>query len=166
MAFVRYFADLPDPRVNRTKLHRLDDILVIALCAVICGADTFEEIEAFGKARREWLARFCALPNGIPSHDTFNRVLAALDRRKFAECFGRWMADLCAATGLRPIAIDGKACRSAAAGTFSGCLHLVSAWATANGLILGQEAVEDGSHEIAAIPELLRALDLTGALVT
>lgn len=166
ISFVRHFAELPDPRVDRTKKHRLDDILVITLCAVICGADSFEEIERFGEAREGWLRRFLALPNGIPSHDTFNRVLAALDRKAFAGCFGRWMAELCAAAGLRPIAIDGKACRSAAADTFSGCLHLVSAWAAENGLVLGQEAVADGSNEIAAIPELLRALDLKGALVT
>ena len=166
LSFIEYFADLPDPRVDRAKKHRLDDILGITLCAVVCGADSFEEIERFGDAREDWLRRFFALPNGIPSHDTFNRVLAALDRKKFAECFGRWMAELCQATGLRPIAIDGKACRAAEADTFSGCLHLVSAWATQNGLILGQEAVADGSHEIAAIPELLKVLDLKGALVT
>jgi len=166
IAFTRYLADLPDPRVNRTKRHRLDDILVIALCAVICGADTFEEIEAFGRAKHDWLRRSLELPNGIPSHDTFNRVLAALDRRKFAECFARWMSVLCDRAGLRPIAVDGKACRAAPGGTFSGCLHLVSAWAVENRLILGQVAVEDGSHEIAAIPELLRLLDLNGALVT
>jgi predicted transposase YbfD/YdcC len=164
--FVGYFADLPDPRVNRTKKHRLDDILGITLCAVISGADSFEEIERFGDAREEWLRGFLALPNGIPSHDTFNRVLAALDRDKFAACFGRWMADLCARTGLAPVAIDGKAVRSAPGDTFSGCLHLVSAWATENGVALGQVAVADGSHEIAAVPELLRVLDLKGALVT
>ena len=164
--FTKYFADLPDPRVDRTKKHRLDDILAITLCAVLCGADSFEEIERFGIARRDWLGTFLALPHGIPSHDTFNRVLAALDRKQFAACFGRWMAQLCLATGLRPIAIDGKACRAAPADTFSGCLHLVSAWATENGLALGQEAVADGSHEIAAIPELLKVLDLNGALVT
>jgi predicted transposase YbfD/YdcC len=166
LSFVSYFAELPDPRVNRTRKHRLDDILVITLCAVICGADSFEEIERFGEAREGWLRRFLALPHGIPSHDTFNRVLAALDRKKFAECFGRWMAELCEAAGLRPIAIDGKAVRSAPGDTFSGCLHLVSAWATENGVALGQVAVEAGSHEIAAIPELLRVLDLKGALVT
>src|SRR5262245_51176190 len=164
--FTRYFADLPDPRIDRTKKHRLDDILAITLCAVICGADSFEEIERFGLARRDWLGTFLALPHGIPSHDTFNRVLAALDRKKFAACFGRWMAALGPATGLRPIAIDGKACRAAAGDTFSGCLHLVSAWATEDGLALGQEAVADGSHEVAAIPELLKVLDLKGALVT
>jgi predicted transposase YbfD/YdcC len=166
VTFTRYFADLPDPRVNRTKKHRLDDILAVTLCAVISGADSFEEIERFGEARVDWLKGFLALPNGIPSHDTFNRVLAALDRARFAECFGRWMADLCEATGLKPVAVDGKAVRSAPGDTFSGCLHLVTAWATENGVALGQVAVEDGSHEIAAVPELLRVLDLNGALVT
>jgi predicted transposase YbfD/YdcC len=166
ISFARYFADLPDPRVDRTKWHRLEDILVIALCAVICGADSFDEIERFGKARHDWLKGFLALPHGIPSHDTFNRVLAALDRDRFAACFARWMADLCAATGLRAIAIDGKACRAAPADTFSGCLHLVNAWAVENRLFLGQVAVAPGSHEIAALPELLRVLDLSGALVT
>lgn len=166
ITFARFFADLPDPRVNRARKHRLDDILAIALCAVISGADSFEEIERFGEAREHWLRGFLALPHGIPSHDTFDRVLAALDRQQFAACFGRWMAALCAAADLRPIAIDGKAVRSASGDTFSGCLHLVTAWATANGLVLGQEAVADGSHEIAAIPPLLRALDLKGALVT
>jgi predicted transposase YbfD/YdcC len=166
VTFTRFFADLPDPRVNRTKRHRLDDILAIALCAVIAGADSFEGIERFGDARRDWLKGFLALPNGIPRHDTFNRVLAALDRTAFATCFGRWMVGLCEATGLRPIAIDGKAVRSAPGDTFSGCLHLVSAWAVENGVILGQEAVADGSHEIDAIPALLRVLNLNGALVT
>jgi predicted transposase YbfD/YdcC len=166
VSFTRYFAALPDPRINRTKKHRLDDILAITLCAVICGADSFEEIERFGDARHDWLKGFLELPNGIPSHDTFNRVLAALDRKTFAACFGKWMAELCAATGLRAIAVDGKAVRAAPGDTFSGCLHLVSAWATENGVALGQVAVADGSHEIAAVPELLRVLDLTGALVT
>jgi predicted transposase YbfD/YdcC len=166
LAFTRYFADVPDPRANRTKKHALADILGVTLCAVICGADSFEEIERFGDARVEWLRRYFPLENGIPSHDTFNRVLAALDRKAFATCFGRWMADLATATGLKVIAIDGKACRAAPGDTFSGCLHLVSAWATENGLILGQEAVPDGGHEITTIPTLLKALDLTGAVVT
>jgi predicted transposase YbfD/YdcC len=166
LSFVKYFAALPDPRVDRTKWHRLDDILVITLCAVICGADSFEEIERFGKARHDWLKGFLALPNGIPSHDTFNRVLAALDRDTFSACFARWMADLCEATGLLAVAIDGKACRSAPGDTFSGCLHLVTAWAVENNLFLGQVAVGDGSHEIVAVPELLKVLDLKGALVT
>jgi predicted transposase YbfD/YdcC len=150
--YVRHFAELPDPRCDRTKKHSLHDILGVTLCAVICGADRFEEIERFGEARSPWLREFFPLPNGVPSHDTFNRVLAALDRKRFAGCFGRWMADRCEAKGLKAIAIDGKACRSAAGDTVSGCLHLVSAWATENGLVLGQEAVADGSHEITATP--------------
>ena len=166
LGFLRYFAELPDPRVDRTKKHTLSDILGVTLCAVICGADSFEEIERFGDAREDWLKQFFPLENGIPSHDTFNRVLAALDRKVFAACFGRWMTDLCTVTGLKTIAIDGKACRSADGDTFSGCLHLVNAWATQNGLILGQEAVADGGHEITTIPVLLKALDLKGALVT
>src|SRR5690242_19564525 len=155
IAFTRHFADLPDPRVERTRKHRLADILVITVCAVLCGADTLEEVERFGDARHDWQKQFLALPHGIPSHDTFNRVFAALDPKKFGDCFARWMAALCEATGLRQVAVDGKAVRRAPRDTFSGCLHLVSAWAAENRLILGQKAVADGSHEIAAIPELL-----------
>jgi predicted transposase YbfD/YdcC len=166
IAFVDVFADLPDPRVERTKKHRLIDIVVIAVCAVIAGADSFEEIERFGEAKLDWLKGFLDLPNGVPSHDTFNRVFAALDRKAFAVCFSRWAAGLCSICGLRPVSIDGKAVRGAAGNTFSGCLHLVTAWAGENHLVLGQEAVADRSHEIAAIPELLAALELKGALVT
>jgi predicted transposase YbfD/YdcC len=166
LAFTQYFAELPDPRVNRTKKHTLHDILGVTFCAVICGADSFEEIQRFGDAREGWLKRFFALPNGIPSHDTFNRVLAALDHQVFATCFARWMADLSTVAGLKTIAIDGKACRAASGDTFSGCLHLVNAWATQNNLFLGSVAVAEGSNEIAALPELLAVLELTGALVT
>jgi predicted transposase YbfD/YdcC len=166
VSFTRYFADLPDPRIDRTKKHALVDVLAIALCAVIAGADSWDEIERFGLAKEAWLRQFLKLPNGIPSHDTFYRVFARVDPRKFGACVGEWMTAVCEATGLRHIAIDGKAVRSAPRDTFSGCLHLVSAWAAENRLILGQEAVADGSHEIAAIPELLKVLDLKGALVT
>ena len=166
VSIARYFAGLPDPRIDRTKKHSLGDILVIALCAVICGADSWEEVEAFGEAKAGWLKRFLALPNGIPSHDTFGRVFARLDPLKFGACVADWMAGVCEAVGLRHIAIDGKAVRAAPGNTFSGCLHLVSAWAAENRLILGQAAVADGSHEIAAVPELLRVLELKGALVT
>jgi predicted transposase YbfD/YdcC len=165
-SIAHHFASLTDPRVDRTKKHRLDDILVIALCAVITGADSFEEIQRFGEARHGWLKRFLVLPNGIPSHDTFNRVFALLDRDQFSACFASWMASLCASTGLRAVAVDGKAFRSAPADTFSGCLHVVNAWAVENRLFLGQASVAAGSHEIAAIPALLRVLDLKGALVT
>ena len=166
VCILRHFADLPDPRIDRTRKHSLGDILVVALCAVIAGADTWEEVEAFGEAKAGWLKKFLALPNGIPSHDTFYRVFTRLDPQAFGKCVARWMGAVCEAAGLRHIAIDGKAARSAPRGTFSGCLHLVSAWAAENRLILGQQSVADGSHEIAAIPELLKVLDLHGALVT
>lgn len=160
------FADLPDPRLDRNKKHRLDDILTIALCAVLSGADTWAEVEFYGRCKEPFLRQFLALPHGIPSHDTFNRVFALLDPKPFAECFGRWMTAVGEATGLVPVAIDGKAVRGATRPTASGRLHLVTAWATANGLALGQQAVADGSNEVAAIPELLRLLDLKGTLVT
>ena len=160
------FAGLPDPRVDRGKKHLLGDILAISLCAVVAGADSWEEVEAFGEAKQDWLKRFLALPNGVPSHDTFHRVFARLDPDKFAACVADWLAGACEATGLRHVAVDGKSVRASPKGTFSGRLHLVSAWATEQRLILGQVSVGDGSHEIAAVPELLRVLDLNGAVVT
>jgi predicted transposase YbfD/YdcC len=166
LSLLEHFADLPDPRVERTRKHQLGDVLVVALCAVIAGAQSWEQIEAFGHARLPWLRRFLALPHGVPSHDTFNRVFAALDQAAFARCFGRWMASLAEACGLKAIAIDGKAVRASAKATACGCLHLVSAWAVENRLILGQQEVAEGSNETAAIPELLRVLDLKGALVS
>jgi predicted transposase YbfD/YdcC len=166
LAFTQHFADLPDPRIDRTKKHLLGDILVLALCAVIGGAESWPDIEQFGTSKQDWFKRFLALPNGIPSHDTFRRLFIALDPKEFAARFGRWMAALCEGCGLRPVAIDGKSARRSPKATATGCLHLVSAWAVENRLILGQQEVAEGSHEIAAIPELLRVLDLKGALVT
>lgn len=163
LSLARYFADLPDPRVDRTKKHALGDILVIALCATVAGADSWEEVERFGRAKEGWLRTLLALPNGIPSHDTFYRVFTRLDPRRFAGSVARWMEAVCESTGLRHIAIDGQAVRAAPGDTFSGCLHLVNARAAENRLILGQEAVADGSHEIAAVPELPEVLALKGA---
>ena len=160
------FAGLADPRLDRSKRHSLADILAVALCAVIAGPDSWEEVERFGRAKVEWLKTFLALPNGVPSHDTFYRLFARLDPEAFAGCVAGWLAGACEATGLRHVAVDGKAVRASAKGTFSGCLHLVSAWAAEGRVILGQVSVADGSHEIAALPELLRVLDLNGALVT
>jgi predicted transposase YbfD/YdcC len=166
LSLARFFADLPDPRIDRTKKHALADVLVIALAATVAGAESFEAVAAFGLAKRDWLRRFLALPNGVPSADTFGRVFARLDPKAFGQRVADWLAAVCAATGLRHIAVDGKAARAARRGTFSGCLHLVSAWATENRLILGQQAVADKSNEITAIPALLAVLDLAGALVT
>jgi predicted transposase YbfD/YdcC len=160
------FAALPDPRVDRTKKHALTDILVTALAATVAGADSFEGVAAFAAAKLDWLRRFLPLANGAPSADTFGRVFARLDRKAFAACVADWLAAVCAATGLRHVAVDGKALRGAGGDTFSGCLHLVSAWACENRLVLGQEAVAAKSNEITAIPALLAALDLEGALVT
>jgi hypothetical protein len=160
------FADLPDPRSEVNRRHLLTDILTIALCGVISGADGWEDIAEYGRSKEDFFRRFLPLPNGIPSHDTFYRVFARLDPAAFSERVGRWMAAACEATGLTPIAIDGKSARRAKAATATGCLHTVSAWATASGLTLGQVAVPDGSNEIAVVPDLLRVLDLAGAIVT
>jgi predicted transposase YbfD/YdcC len=160
------FADLPDPRRDLNKQHALVDILVIATCAVISGAEGWDQVAEYGRRKETFFRRFLTLANGIPSHDTFGRVFAALDPAAFADRFARWMASACGGAGLTPIAIDGKSARRSKRATATGCLHLVSAWATANGVTLGQVSVADGSNEVAAIPELLRTLDLAGAIVT
>jgi predicted transposase YbfD/YdcC len=161
------FSDLPDPRrETRNKLHRLTDILTIATCAVIAGAGSWEAIAEYGRTKETFFRRFLPLENGIPSPDTFERVFAKLDPVAFARAFGRWMAAACEATGLVSIAIDGKSARAAKRNTATGCLHVVTAWAAENRLVLGTASVPDGSNEVAAIPELLRTLDLAGALVT
>jgi predicted transposase YbfD/YdcC len=161
------FDDLPDPRLDTpNKLHRLTDILTIATCAVIGGAESWEAVAEYGRTKEPFFRRFLPLPNGIPSHDTFARVFARLDPAAFAGRFGRWMAAACEATGLVPIAVDGKSARRSKRNTATGCLRVVSAWAAENRLTLGQVAVPDGSNEVAAIPELLRVLDLGGAIVT
>jgi predicted transposase YbfD/YdcC len=161
-----HFTELPDPRIDRSKKHRLDDILVIALCALLCGATTFEEIEEFAECRADWLKDFLTLENGIPSHDTIYRVFCALDAKVFADCFGRWLADWGQTLGLKHVALDGKSLRGAGGNTFSGCVHLVSAWAPEHGLILGQEAVAEHASEATAIPAILETLHVKGALVT
>lgn len=115
VSFTRYFADLPDPRIDRTRKHKLIDILAIALCAVIAGADSWDEIERFGLARESWLKRFLELPHGIPSHDTFYRVFARIDPRKFGACVAEWMTAVCEATGLRHIVSFRQACKNSVA---------------------------------------------------
>jgi len=166
-AFRAHFADLPDPRVDRCKRHALLDVVTIALCAVICGADSWVEVEQFGTAKLGWLRTFLALPNGIPSHDTFGRVFAALDPTAFEAAFLGWVQTLATATTGQVVAIDGKTLRrSHDQATGQGPLHLVSAWASANSLVLGQVAVDDKSNEITAIPTLLEALALAGCVVT
>lgn len=161
------FDDLPDPRRDTAnKLHALTDLLAIATCAVIGGAESWEAVAEYGRTKEAFFRRFLPLANGIPSPDTFERVFAKLAPGAFARAFGRWMAAACEGTGLIPIAIDGKSARGAKKNTATGCLTVVSAWATENRLTLGQVAVPDGSNEIGVVPELLRTLDLAGAIVT
>jgi predicted transposase YbfD/YdcC len=167
IALLDHFANLPDPRIARHRWHKLSDILVIAVCAVLCGAESFPAIEDFGHEREGWLKRFLELPGGIPSHDTFNRVLRLLDPGQFQACFLRWMRAVAEATAGEVVAIDGKALRhSFDKGAAKRAIHMVSAWATANGVVLGQRKVEAKSNEITAIPELLDLLALKGCIVT
>ncbi|MCZ0937479.1 MAG: ISAs1 family transposase [Caldilineaceae bacterium] len=167
VSLVEHFEDLEDPRVERTKFHQLSDIIVIAICAVICGADNWVEIEEFGHAKREWLEALLGLPNGIPSHDTFGRVFARLDAEQFEVCFMRWVQHLHELTQGQLLAIDGKTVRrSHARRQKQGPLHLVSAWATTSRLVLGQTEVAADANEITAIPELLEMLEISGCIVS
>jgi predicted transposase YbfD/YdcC len=167
VALLEHFASLPDPRMARHRWHNLSDILVIAVCAVLCGAESFPAIADFGHEREEWLRQFLELPEGIPSHDTFNRVLRLLDPLEFQACFLRWMRAVAEATQGEVVAIDGKALRrSFDKGRAKRAIHMVSAWATENGVVLGQRKVDVKSNEITAIPELLDLLALKGCIVT
>jgi predicted transposase YbfD/YdcC len=158
---------MPDPRVKRTRRHLLIDILFIALAATIGGADNFVDIERFGRAKESWFRRFLQLPHGIPSHDTFNRVFAKLKPAAFIACMTSWLTSLHQASPGRFIAIDGKTlCGSFDRATGQAALHLVSAWARAQGLVLGQVRTDAHSNEITAIPKLLELLELEGAIVT
>lgn len=162
-----YFANMHDPRIDRTKLHKLQDLVTIAICGVICGADTWVDIEDFGKSKEAWFRRFLELPNGIPSHDTFGSVFARLDPDQFQDCFMQWVQAIVSVTKGQVVAIDGKtARRSHDAPAGKEAIHLVNAWATANRLVLGQAKVDAKSNEITAIPELLRLLDVSGCIVT
>ena len=161
------FASLPDPRVARTRTHALPDVLVIALCAVLCGADGFTEMEDWGRAKEAWLRERLPLEGGIPSHDTFNRVFARLEPAAFTDCFLRWVEALREPTEGQVIALDGKALRRSfdRAGGL-GAVHMLSAWAAENRLVLGQVKVDEKSNEITALPELLTLLDVRGCIVT
>lgn len=167
LALWRYFFVLKDPRVKKRTEHRLLDIIAVVLCGVIANCKDWQKIELWAKQQHDWLKTFLALPGGIPSHDTLERTFARLNPQTFQACFGKWMTALQKALGLQPIAIDGKTlCGSGQPSTGLKPLHLVSAWVSANQLTLGQVAVESKSNEITAIPELLKLLELKGALIT
>ncbi len=162
-----HFAEIEDPRVERTRQHKLIDIITIAICAVICGAEGWTDIETYGLAKYEWLKQFLELPNGIPSHDTFARVFARLNPQQFQQCFLNWIRAINKITSGEVIAIDGKSLRHSydkEAGL--NAIQMVSAWATENRLVLGQFKVDKKSNEITAIPELIKVLELAGCIVT
>jgi len=162
-----HFADVPDPRIERTKRHQLSNMIAIAICAIICGADDWVAVEKYGWAKLKWLRTFLDLPNGIPSHDTFGRVFARLNPEAFQLAFSAWINAAFELTVGQVIALDGKKLRHSY-DTWDGkaAIHMVSAWATANHLVLGQRKVDVKSNEITAIPELLQLLNLAGCIVT
>ena len=165
LSLIEHFQGIRDPRINRTKDHVLIDVLVIAVCTLLCGGETFNDMEDFGHAKEEWFRTFLALTNGIPSHDTFNRVFAALNPKEFLDCFLRWTQSLRQAVAQEIVALDGKALRRAM-NKKENLKYVVSAWAESNNLVLGQLKVTDKSNEITAVPELLRVLELSGCIVT
>jgi predicted transposase YbfD/YdcC len=164
-ALKQHFRSLRDPRRAHRRLHRLLDIVVIAICGVLGNCNTWPEIVTWARCRRGWLQRFLSLPNGIPAHDTFERVFDRVDPAAFQSCFRAWIAAACEALRIPHVAIDGKTLRHSGSGPL-GPLHVVSAWASANHLALGEVAVAEKSNEITAIPRLLDLLDVSGALVT
>jgi len=166
-SLAEHFSTLEDPRADFGKRHLLLDIIVIAICAVICGADNWVEVELFGRSKEQWLRTFLKLPHGIPSHDTFGRVFRLLDPEQFQRCFRSWTYAVQRVTKGQVVAVDGKTLRRSHDRTLGkAAIQMVSAWATANRLVLGQVKVDDQSNEITAIPELLEVLDIAGCIVT
>jgi predicted transposase YbfD/YdcC len=163
---LQFFAGLTDPRVERTETHLLEDIIFIAIASVICWAETWNEMEDFGKAKGKWLRTFLKLPNDIPTHDTFNRVFSALEPEQFEECFLKWTRWVSELTAGEVVSFDGKTLRrSAGRSNSKRAVHLVSAWAGTNNLVLGQRKVDEKSNEITAIPPLLEVLALAECIV-
>ena len=163
----KHFATLNDPRVDRTKPHTLEASLTIAICAIVCGADDWVAVQAWGKAKRPWLEKFLEPPHGIPAHDTFGRLFARLDPQQFQTCFVNWMRAIAKRTQRQMVAMDGKKLRrSHDRALGKAAIGMVSVWATANRVVLGQLTVTDKSNEIPTIPQLLHILELAGCIVT
>ena len=166
-SFFDHFATLKDPRVKRSQLHAFGDILFIAVCATIAGADSFTGMEAFGHEKLDWLKQFIVLTHGVPSHDTFRNVFCKIPHVQFVACFASWVKTLNLDLDGKIVAIDGKTARgSGSAAEGKKALHMVSAWASETNLVLGQVATAEKSNEITAIPLLLKQLELQGAIVT
>lgn len=164
---IQSFEGLKDPRDPNAVEHKLIDIIVIAVLATLCGANGFNQCENFGIAKEQWLKKFLELPNGIPSHDTFNRVFSLLDPKEFHKCFQEWALTLYEKVSKEIISLDGKTIRrTKCKSTNQKAIHVVSAWANQNKLVLGQIKVDDKSNEITAIPELLKLLDVSGCIIT
>ena len=162
-----HFERLEDPRVEYLVEHRLIDIIALTICAVICGADSWVEIEAYGHSKAEWLQSFLVLPHGIPSHDTISRLFAMLNPAELQSCFVSWVKAIAELSAGEVVAIDGKSVRrSYDQGQGQGAIHMVSAWASQNRLVMGQVKVDSKSNEITAIPKLLEVLDLRGCIIT
>lgn len=165
VSLITILEEVPDPRVTALVDHDLSEILIIALCTILCGGDSFYDMEEFGQVRLDWLRTFLRLRNGAPTHDTYNRVFQALDPEKFGEVLARWTQSVRTVLGGEVVALDGKAVRRAL-NKGEDPRVIVSAWATESGLLLGQRKVRNQSNEITALPELLRALELAGCIVT
>jgi predicted transposase YbfD/YdcC len=162
----KHFGELTDPR-RREPIYPLMDLVVMALCAVICGADDFVAIAKFARTKKEWLSQFLDLTNGVPSHDRFNAVFAALRPEEFEKCLLSWVTSLHEITNGQVVAIDGKTLRrSYDKASSKSAIHMVSAWATLNHISLGQVVTDEKSNEITAIPKLLKMIEIQGALVT
>lgn len=162
---IDYLITIEDPRIERNKEHPLINILMIGVCGMICGAESFVDMEDFGEAKKEWFETFLDLKNGIPSHDTFCRVFGMIKPKEFGEVFMRWTESLRKQVSQEIVAIDGKSIRRSYRAD-QPAIHIVSAWALENRLVLGQIKTEDKSNEITAIPELLQKLELSGCIVT
>lgn len=165
VSLITILEEVPDPRVTATVDHDLPDILTIALCTVLCGGNSFYDMEEFGQVRLDWLKTFLRLRNGAPKHDTYNRVFQALNPEEFGDCLARWTQSVRAVLGGEVVALDGKTVRRAL-NRGQDPRVIVSAWATESGLLLGQRKVHSKSNEITVVPELLRALELAGCIVT